>query len=284
MLNIIKKSNKILKNNLIFIQPLLMYLLMILTSIPYIINNNIFYITRIIIFISMILLTIAFSAGYFYINKLGIINYNENDEKEEITIKSIQNFKKFFEGVGAYFIKTFCAFIISSIISFICLYFTFKFCNHFIGIPNFINEIPKLLQATSQAEILNIINNISFHDLSVFILWMLVINTITSLLSCFTLIYFSVLNFENFNLIKSLIESIKFILKNILEIVLLLLYICLIYILLNIISAIFGTNSFGQIITIILFTIYLNYYVILVFCFYNEKTKNNSNNRTEFIG
>ena len=58
----------------------------------------------------------------------------------------------------------------------------------------------------------------------------------------------------------------------------------LLYLGLNILSLVFGATSFGFAILMILLAVYFNYYLLLVFCFYDEKTKNNSDSRTEFIG
>ena len=79
MLNIVKKSAKVLKNNLIFIQPLLLCMLLFMTVASFFISKNVFIAGKICLSISIFLLTIAFTAGWLHINKLGILSYNEND-------------------------------------------------------------------------------------------------------------------------------------------------------------------------------------------------------------
>ena len=160
MLETIKKSYYILKNNLIFIQPLLLGLLLIMTAFSFIIGRNFFSFSKIVLLLSMFLLFIAFSAGWFYINKQGILNYNENDSKEEIALKAVQNFKKFFEGVGADFLKTAVSYILLFILYAASLYIVTKFCMSIFGEPKIIYDFPKILKASSQAEILNYINSV----------------------------------------------------------------------------------------------------------------------------
>ncbi len=227
---------------------------------------------------------IAFSAGWFYINKQGIINYCEADSKEEIAMKAVQNFKKFFEGVGSDFLKTVGSYFIFFILYAAILYFLTKFCMSVFGEPKIIYEFPKILKASSQAEILNYINNITIQDKITFISWIMVFNIVSSIMNFFIILYFAVVSFENVNILKAFWIAIKFFFKNILGVVAILFVIFILYVFLNILSVILGTNSLSFVILIILFTIYLNYYLLLVFCFYYDKTKNNSNNRTECIG
>ncbi|MCD7780202.1 MAG: hypothetical protein LUH05_05970 [Candidatus Gastranaerophilales bacterium] len=284
MLKVLKKSFFILKNNLIFIQPLLFLLLIFMTAAAVVVNKNFYTVPKIILLFSMILLLAAFSSGWFYINKLGMSDYNENDLKEEIVSKAVKNFKKFFEGVGIGFFKIlfsyFIIFIIYSVLLFLCA----KLCLIIFGEPKIIYELPKLAKAASQAEILNILNNLSNNDKMVFSYWVLAINIAASVLNFFSMLYFAVISLENANIFKSLWISIKFFFKNILETASVIMVMFLLYVILNLLSLILGTNSLSFVILIILFTLYLNYYLLLVFCLYNEKTKDNGNNGTEFIG
>lgn len=284
MLETIKKSFYILKNNLIFIQPLLLGLLLIMTAFSFLVGRNFFSFSKIILLLSMFLLFIAFSAGWFFINKQGILNYNENDSKEEIALKAVQNFKKFFEGVGADFLKTALSYILLFILYAAVLYIVTKFCMSIFGEPRIIYDFPKILKASSQAEILNYINSVTIQDKIIFMNWMVVFNIAASIMNFFIILYFAVVSFENVNILKSFWLALKFFFKNLLGVVAILVVIFILYVFLNILSVLLGSNSLSFVILIILFTIYLNYYLLLVFCFYYDKTKNNSNNRTECIG
>lgn len=284
MLNIYRKSLLILKNNLLFIQPLLLFLLMLITALSFIVSRNILLIPKIVLLISMFLLLIAFSAGWFYINKYGVETFNESDTKEESAIKAVNNFKKFFEGVGFSFIKTAFSYFLLFILYFFVIFLSLKLCLHFYGEPKIVYELPKLSMAASQAEIFDFLNGIPDKDKVIFSLWMLTFNFITTILHFFILLFFAVLNFEGFNIFKSLWISIKFFFKNFFCSIAIMIFSFILYVFLNILSVLLGANSLSFVILIILFTMYLNYYLLLVFCFYYDKAKNNSNSRTEFIG
>ncbi len=284
MIDIIKKSAKILKNNLIFIQPLLLCLLLFMTVGTFFINKNIYFVGKICLAISMLLLTVAFISGWLYINKLGVLSYVEDDTQEVVAKKAIESLKKFFEGIGANFLKTFAAYFVV-VIGFVGVaYFASKILVATIGEPKLIYELPKLAQANSQAEILNFVKGISDEDKLIFSAWVIITNTIVFVCNFFATLYLTVINFSEDNFLKSIWTTIKFFFKNILGSVVIIATMFAIYLGLNFVSLLLGTNSFSLVILIILFTIYLNYCVLLIFCFYNDKTENNSNNRTEFIG
>lgn len=284
MLNIYRKSLLILKNNMLFIQPLLLVLLMFMTALSFLASKNMLLIPKVILLISMFLLLIAFSAGWFYINKFGVENFNEADTKEEITIKAVNNFKKFFEGVGSAFTKTAFSYVMLVSLYFLLVFLAAKLCLHFYGEPKIIYELPKLSQASSQAEILNFLNGITNSDKVIFSLWILTFNFISTVLNFFIILFFTVLNFENLNIFKTFWLSVKFFFQNFFASVGIMIFTVALYVILNILSVLLGANSLSFVILIILFTMYFNYYLLLVFCFYYDKTKNNSNNRAEFIG
>ncbi len=284
MQNMLKKPFYILKNNLIFIQPLLLYLLLQMTALSFLVGKRIFMFPKIVLLLSMILLTVAFIAGWLFINKLGIMNYNPEDSQEKITEKAVKNFRMFFEGVGANFIKTLAACILYAAIYLMVIFITGRICFEFFGKPEIIYEFQKIIQASTQTEIVNILNNISAQQKIIFSVWVLVFNFVLSVMNFMGILYFAVIFIKEFDLLKSFTETIVFSVKNLINCVLIIFLMFFLYLVLNLLSLVMGANSFSFVILIILFTIYLNYYILLVFCFYNDKTKSNSNNGTEFIG
>lgn len=283
MQTILKKPFFILKNNLIFIQPLLLYLLLQMTALSFILGRNIYTVPGIVLVASMLLLTVAFAAGWFFINKLGILNYNPEDSKDEITVKTVKNFRMFFEGVGANFIKTFAAGLLYIAIYTIAMFVTGKICLEFLGKPDIIFEFQKIMQASNQSEIVNILNNISMQQKIIFSGWVMAFNAAASVMNFIGVLYFAVIFIKGSDLLKSLFETIVFLVKNFLNCIFIIFIMFFLYLVLNLLSVIMGANSFSFVILIILFTIYLNYYILLVFCFYNDKTKGNSNNGAEFV-
>ncbi len=281
MLKIIKKSLFILKNNLIFIQPLLIYLLFLLTGISFILNQNIYSTPKILMSIAITLMTIAFTGGWFHIIKEGIISYNPDDSKNESAVKSINILKSFFEGVGANFLKTLGIYIILFFLYLIIGTLITKLCLMLFGEPKIIHELPKLSKAASEAEFLNIVNSFSIKDYVVISNWFIVIYIISSTLNFFTLLYFGITFFEKANIFKTFWLSIKFFFKNILNVILLMISIFVISIGLQLITFILGKSSIALVISLILLSLYLNYYILLVFCLYYDTI--NSNNGTKCL-
>ena len=84
MKKLLQDSFKILRNNLLFIQPLLLYLLMIMLASTYFVSGHVALYPKMLLAVSMILLTVAFFAGWMYINKKGIepdyiVNFKHSD-------------------------------------------------------------------------------------------------------------------------------------------------------------------------------------------------------------
>ena len=284
MQKIIKESFNILKNNLIFIQPLLLYLLFVMTAFTFLLSKNVYFIPKIILLISIILLTAAFTAGWLYINKYGVLSYNPKDSKEETAVKAIQNFKKFFEGVGSEFLKTIGIYMVLCVLYVFIMYITVKLCTIMFGEPKIIYELPKLMNVSSQAEMINFLNSFSLEDKAAFSNWILFSYIISAIMNYFSILYFAVANFEKVNILYSLFKAVKFFLTNILGSVIVMITMFVFYAGLNLMSIVMGTNSLSFVILVILATIYLNYYILLVFYFYYETTKANSNNGPVSIG
>jgi len=230
MLNLTKKSFAILKNNLIFIQPLLLLLLIMLTALSYTVGG------------------------------------------------------KFFEGVGAGFLNVLLSFAGVIIIYTSAFYLLSKILVIYAGVPQFIYKLPQVINTNSQQEVMTFVNGIPEKEKIVFTLWVFSITILTALLNYCSAVYFAVLTFDKKNIFKTFWNAIKFIFKNIPESFFIIVFTEFLYFFLNLLSAFAGVNTFVFIILIILFTMYFNYCLILVFCFYYEKTKVNSTDGAELLG
>lgn len=274
---------QILKNNMIFIQPILLSLLLFMMSLTYLFGA--FSLTKLLLAISVFMATVAFMSGWFHINKLGIEDYNPDDEQTVITEKTIKNFKQFFTGVGERFLK----FLLGMLI-FIVVYFAFmsglgKICLETFGMPTMLQELSKVAQSiTTQAELVTFLNGISFEDKLVFSKWVLATIVISSIMNFLGILYFTILTYESKNVLLSLWLTIKFVVQNFAKCISVIFVTFLLYIALNILSVAFGSNAISFAILIILLVLYFNYYVLLVFYLYDGKAKDNSDNRTELIG
>lgn len=281
---IIINSFKILKNNLIFIQPLMLYILLLLTLSAFFVNANSIFLSKIIILTGMVLFSFAFLAGWFYINELAVENFNEDDLPEEIAQKSIKNFKLFFDGAGKNFFKTLFGGLLYFIITALSLYGVYYLCMKYFGYPHFFEKISNIYTISDKNEIINIINSVPDIDKIVFVKWFFTVMFSVMILNFIGVLYYAVLTFSKYNIFKSLFKTIKIFVLNIYDCIVMMLLLFLLYLLLNFISLFLGTGTIGFVILIILMTMYLNYYLLLIFCYYYEKTKTDSNNGAECIG
>ena len=142
-------------------------------------------------------------------------------------------------------------------------------------------DMPKLAQAQTSAELMAYLNNISNAEKIAFVSWIWAFVILSSILNFFCLLYFAALNFEKRNIFVTLWHTIKFFFINLVPNVGIIIIMFFVYFLLNLLSIVIGTGTISFVILIILFTLYLNYYVLLVFCLYDDKTKDNCDSRAE---
>ena len=273
-------SFQILKDNMLYIQPLLFYILLIMMAPAYLFSKIVLPFPKICIIISIFLLTSAFLAGWLYINKQAVLDYSIDDDKETVINKSIKNFKMYFQGVGENFFRVLGSSVIVLFIYMISIYkLGLIYIGHSSVFSNLIN-----LSAKSHEDLINYINTTSLSEQLIFVKWIGIYVLFIMLMHFFAVLYFTITVFEKNNIFCLLIKTLTFIFKNILGCIGIIAGLFLIYILINIISVLCGVNSFAFAVSIILLSLYLNYYILLVFCFYNDKTKSNSDNGPELIG
>ena len=264
MKNLVNKSYKILKNNFIFTHPVVIYIMIFIMIMGKIITsiNNLY--TCGLLIITLFLTFAAFISGWFHINLLGILDYNENDSAEETGQKALKNFKLFISGVGENFFRTIFALtvflsfytVIASIIAFIYIKLTNRH---------------DILQITADYLSNNNLNNIPSD-------WTATIVISSIILNFLGILYFVILFTTKNNPFLILFNTLKFFILNIFKCILIIIFLLFIHMLISFTIFQLGFNiTLSLILFFILFPMYLNYSVILVFCFYNEK--NNRNNR-----
>ena len=284
MKKLLQDSFKILRNNLLFIQPLLLYLLMIMLASTYFVSGHVALYPKMLLAVSMILLTVAFFAGWMYINKKGIDDYVEEDSAEEISIKAIKNFKLFFSGVGEYFFRVLKGFLCFGVLYAACFFFFKKLGKTIFANPVLINELNKIAAVKTNEELTSLLTTFKPEDIMVLELWIISIALFVSFLNFLFVLYLASLFYKKENVIKSLFKTLLLFFKNIFKCILVVIFLLVIYFIIGLLTAFSGQNPLAFAILILIMTLYLNYYVILVFCFYNERTKTNSNSGTECIG
>jgi len=280
---IFRNAKRILKNNFIFIQPLLLYMLLAMLVFGSLLMSNAGLQVKLLLFISLVLMFAAFLSGWVSINMVAVDDYNPYDDFETINQKTLKNLKSFFLFVGENFtqslfgIITYFAFYL--LVSFGVIYFTTK-C---VGEPTAIFELANVMKNTTltASQFLELQDK---ANMNLPMAWIIVMTVCPLILNFLGVLYFVILFKTKKNVFVSMFETLKFFFMNFTKSIYLIFILFLIYFVVGLITMFLGSNSLTAILFVILFAIYFNYYLILVFCFYNEKTKNNSNSRAEFIG
>ena len=173
MKNIINKSFLILKNNLIFTQPILIYFLLLLAASQHLGRPNTQLHPPILMALSVFLLAAATISGLFHINKNALSDYNPNDDKTETARKSIKNLKTFFAGTGEHFLKVMSGTMLYSLIFFGFIYTIIIYLTNTIGIEPVQILIKKLGELETANQINEFASSLSRHDLLVINIWSL---------------------------------------------------------------------------------------------------------------
>lgn len=289
MNNLFKNSYKILKNNLIFMQPLLLYILLCQYATNFLVINKPMQTQRVMILVSLFLLTVAFYAGWLYINKLAVVTYNSDDSIETINKKSIENLKGFATGVGKYFLKFLGGFISVLALTFGSIYGTAKFCMTTVGTPNYFIEWVKTISTANPNDItyeyiVKTANAMPVEESYIVMAWISAFFLMFVVLYLIQNIYFSSLVFEKSNFLVCIFKTIKFFFKNIIGNIVIAIFVLSIFFLFNMFSVLAAMNSILFIILFLVFLYFVNYNAIIMLKYYYDKTKTDSDSRTECIG
>lgn len=204
---IIKKSLRIFFENSAIMQPLLTFVLFLFVFLSFA-GMNIFY-NNIFAFISVFLILSLFSAflaGWFYMIKFGIDNFIEVDKTENIYPNYIANYnvetlKKFFLGVGEYFLPVLGVILLNIVIFTATIYIgqiTFD--------ANYLQLLNSKIILNSSAELPKINMNQ--------IMLLLYIDLVSLVLHFIMLFWLPALFYKTKNPVVSLFVSIKYLFKN----------------------------------------------------------------------
>lgn len=287
MIKTINKAFILLKENIIIIQPLIFYLLLIgFISRPISLSlaQNFSSILSIII---VFLFTSAFLAGWFYIIKVAISMKNEVYETpEEKNLAALSLLKQFFTGVGEYFVPMIFGFIfyIAAIIAFSFL--TYKLGIHYIGKFEITPALLKVLNTGSYSEISNFVNSSAVSKLTIIKLsyWAFYLSIMSILFSFVTLYYGAAIIYDTKNPFQAIIFNLKFLFLNFLGSIVLLLFLSCLNMVISILNMFSAVNIILSVISLLLMFFYMSYHVMLVFLYYEEKTQDPCDSGTECIG
>ena len=280
MKEIIKDSAKILYNNSIFIQPLIIFVLIANSLVALVANPQLGIPKTIVIMVLYYLLTILFWAGWSYINKLGIETYNPNDEKAEVSKKSFDSLGKFATGVGANFFKFLFGYTSYIILSLAIIIPTSNYIIATVGMPEIITKMKDMTAITSEADLAKLLTETIPYDFY----WWIFIIVASIVFSYAFILYTTTLASEEDNFFKCIGKAITFFFKNFLGNISLLLLMVALYFAGNILVMLLGGNIVASFVWIIYQIFYFQFCMILMLRYYNEKNKTNCNSGTECIG
>ncbi len=276
MIKIFSKAFELLKENIIVVQPLIIYLLMIgFIAAPISISNLMNY--RVLLsIVTVLLFTAAFFAGWFYIVKLAISMRNEVYETpEERSLAAISLLKQFFTGVGEYFVPMTFALIFYIVLIAGFSFAVYKFGVHHFGALNLNADILKAINSGSYQDLYHSlsINNIAKTDQIRLFHWSIYISLASFIFSFLSLFYGAVILYDTRNPIKAVFLSLKFILFNFWGSLIVFLFLSLLNTILSILNIFSAMNVLISIISLLLLFLYMSYHVMLVFLYYEEKTQ-----------
>lgn len=287
MANEVKNAFTLLKNNTIVIQPLILFMLIASYLSAPITLANFYTLHSLLAIFTLFMLSSAFLAGWFYIIKLTVSTKDKIlPTPESIALESFSNLKKFFTGVGDYFLSILGAIIVYLITLFAFSFLAYKLGVHFIGDISVSKELEKVLTSSTPEAMQQALNSLNYTapEQIKLVYWGAYISMLSLIFSFFTTFYGATIFYETKNPLVSMILTLRFIFRNFLGsigIFLFLLFLQFVVYLLNVLSMV---NVFVSILTLIIIFFYLSYQVILVFLYYDEKTQNHSNSGTDSVG
>lgn len=274
-MNIFKQSAVLLKDNLMVMQPLFIWALVtMLVAMPLSAKRgmDIGFIFSLSI---VVLCFIAFLSGWYNCIKATVANkskvYETPEEKNKAQIEILKNF---FPGVGEYILPTGLAAILYGGISYgIFVLYKYLAIQTFIGakIPN---ELIKLMGTGTQEQVTKFVQTLSPEQLGTLSGIMIGGFVVYFLFEILILWFAPTLFYTTKNPIMALFKAIMFTFKNLFASITIVVVMCLINMLISFTNVLLG-NNFLAIIPMLLSFMYIVYYVLTVFLYY-EQAQNNS--------
>ncbi len=266
----IKSTFSIVWKNLILTQPPILFLLVMSLLIGgfnrVAANNSVF-----IIFVaSLAFLSIAFLAGWFNMVKKTIaFELDESVSSEDKAVKSFGLVKYFFPGVGEYFLPILGLILIFIIFSLVGSFFVLKLGVILFGAPD-IEFIKKSLEITTAPEMQLYLNSLSEEKLLPILNWFMYIFAVQTFAQFVLMWWVPAMYYKTKNPFISLWVNFKFLCKNLLPTICILMFLVVLNIMISLISSVFNTNAFLSLISFLLFFFYVAYYVVLIFLYYGQ--------------
>jgi len=275
-------SAKLIKNNLMVIQPLFFgVLILMFVSKPLFMRTSLdagFLFAALL----LILCISAFIAGWYNCIKYTIsLNKKEYSSQDEVKNEQIEILRQFFPGVSEYFLPVTGLFSLYAGMTFLLSYYLDIYLKNLFSKVNIPQELFKIINTGNQQEISNTINSLNYDQIQT-IMIAFSIMIISVFIFHFLILWFGPsLFYKTKNPIMAIIENFRFLFRNILPSVVIFTVMTVINIALSFMMMLFG-NGILSFIPFLFFFFYIQYYVCTVFLYYEQKTETCSINGSKF--
>lgn len=288
MIKYFRQAFKITNENIILATPLVLFLLLLNIYMEFAKNAPAKPFAVIVLLATILFMISAFFAGWLYMIKKAVdLEKREFLTDEERAKESFDLFKEFPVGIGEYFFSFIGGLILYAFLFVVASVVVFKFGMHFIG--NVGLSVSNMhLAVSSSAGLKTVLSSMSAEQLTRLNQWNLLILFSTVLFSFLTLFWFPHIIIKSKNPIKSLFQSMLYILKNPISTIALFIYIYAVHFLASLINAVSVVNQILYFVSMLVYFYFLVYIVVLIFLYYDSestpKAKDYSNSGTDSIG
>lgn len=273
--NILSDSAKLIKRNLMVIQPLFLGVLVLMFAAGPLFTRNSLDAGFIFSAIIMVLLLSAFIAGWYNCIKYTIsLNNKVYTSPEEIHKEQIEIIKQFFPGVAEYFLSVAGVIIVYIGIAYGLSFFIENIIHNLFVQAEIPQNLFKVINSSNQTEIVKLIGSLNDNQL-IAVIKALGLTAVFVFAFHFLILWFGpAVFYTSKNPIYAIFTGIKFLFQNFIPSLIILFVMILINVFITFLSMLCGTGILSFIPFLCLF-FYILYYIVTVFLYYEQKTENN---------
>lgn len=281
--NIFKQSAILMKDNLMVIQPVFFWVLIMMMVIAPVASKTSVDIGFILSIIAAALCFTAFLAGWYNCVKKTVDLKNKKYETIEDKNRSqIEILKSFFPGVGEYMIPISIMAVIYAFLAYITMSLYRSFSFKIFTLKHFPSDMLTVINTGTQADISKYLQtNLSHEQLLTLSGLILGAFIVYFAFSMFVLWLAPAIIYSDKNPFIAIGAAVKFLFHNFLVSVQIVAVMFLINMIISIMNFLIG-NGFLSFIPLLLSFMYIMYYVITVFLYYESKTKNSCPDGSKF--
>lgn len=275
------RSWHILKYNLILVQPLLLFFLLIGLATSHVNTNPLANKAGAVLMIAIFALSCAFISGWFSMLQKSLETSDKNLSQEERAIYSINLFKEFFPGVGQYFPHILLGAILYFVLAFILINIVDFIGIKFIGIPHSLmkQDLTSVLVSDEMAK--RVMSNISAADKVKMMKWYILTLGSIGFLNYLTMFWAQAVVIADRSFFKAYLESFKAVITKPVATFAIFFSYWISVIIASIICQIGVINIIFQFLGLMLMVMIVVYFTVLTFLYFGQYAENNSISRAD---